>query len=94
MTLASETAAAVALGGLGSLLMLLLPVGPLPGRTLYAVSPPAWAVIALVSAGVTGAILVAGPAFPLAVLTLAGAAFAAVLTAAVVWVRWVAPGWR
>jgi hypothetical protein len=94
MTLASETAAAVALGGLGSLLMLLLPVGPLPGRTLYAVSPPAWAVIALVSAGVTGAILVAGPAFPLAALTLASAAFAAVLTAAVAWVRWVAPAWR
>jgi hypothetical protein len=94
MTLASETAAAVALGGLGSLLMLLLPVGPLPGRTLYAVSPPAWAVIALVSAGVTGAILVAGPAFPLAALTLASAAFAALLTAAVAWVRWVAPAWR
>ena len=34
------------------LLMLLLPVGPLPGRTLYAVSPPAWAVVALASATV------------------------------------------
>lgn len=94
MTFASETAAAVALGGLGSLLMLLLPVGPLPGRTLYAVSPPAWAAVALVSAGITGAILVAGPAFPLAALTLLGAAFAAVLCAAVVWTRWVAPAWR
>lgn len=94
MTLASETAAAVALGGLGSLLMLLLPVGPLPGRTLYAVSPPAWAVVTLVSATVAGAILVAGPAFPIVALVLIGAAFAAVLTAAVVWTRWVAPSWR
>ncbi len=94
MTLASETAAAVALGGLGSLLMLLLPVGPLPGRTLYAVSPPAWAVVALASATVAGAILVSGPAFPLAALVLAGAAFAGVLSAAVVWTRWVAPAWR
>lgn len=94
MTLASETAAAVALGGLGSLLMVLLPVGPLPGRTLYAVSPPAWAAVALVSATIAGAILVSGPAFPLAALVLAGAAFAGVLSAAVVWTRWVAPAWR
>jgi hypothetical protein len=94
MSVASETAAAVALGGLGSLLMLLLPVGPLPGRTLYAVSPPAWAVVALASATVAGAILVSGPAFPLAALVLAGAATGALLSAAVVWVRWVAPNWR
>lgn len=94
MTFASETAAAAALGGLGSLLMLLLPVGPLPGRTLYAVSPPAWAAIALVSATVAGAILVSGPAFPLGPLVLAGAATGALLSAAVVWVRWVAPAWR
>lgn len=94
MTAASETAAAVALGGLGSLLMLLLPVGPLPGRTLYAVSPPAWAMVALTSATVAGAILVSGPAFPLAALMLAGAATGALLSAAVVWVRWVAPAWR
>lgn len=94
MTFASEVAAAVALGGLGSLLMLLLPIGPLPGRTLYAVSPPAWGAVALVSASITGAILATGPAFPLAVLTLVGAAFGAVLTAAVAWVRWVAPSWR
>lgn len=94
MTLASEAAAAVALGGLGSLLMLLLPVGPLPGRTLYGASPPAWAAVALVSATVAGAILVSGPAFPLTALVLAGAAFAGVLVAAVVWTRWVAPAWR
>ena len=93
MTLASETAAAVALGGLGSLLMLLLPVGPLPGRTLYAVSPSMWAVVAVLSASLTGAVLASGPAFPLAALVLTAAAVAALLGAAVAVTRWVLPAW-
>ncbi len=92
MTLASETAAAVTLGGLGSLLMLLLPVGPLPGRALYAVSAPMWAIVAVVSASLTGAVLASGPAFPLASLLLGCAAFAATMGAAVVTARWVTPG--
>ncbi len=91
MTLWAETAAAMALGGLGSLLMLLLPIGPLPGRILYAASRPAWAAIAVVSASLVGAILASGPAFPLAALILLAAALAAVLVAVTVWVRWVAP---
>ena len=94
MSFASETAAAVALGGLGSLLMLLLPVGPLPGRALFAVSPPAWAVFALVAASVAGAILASGPAFPIVGLVLVGAGFAGLLSAAAVWVRWVGPALR
>ena len=91
MTLWSETAAAMALGGLGSLLMLLLPIGPLPGRILYAASRPAWAAVALVSASLVGAIFASGPAFPLAAVMLLAAALAAVLVAVTVWVRWVAP---
>ncbi|MDO9591364.1 MAG: hypothetical protein Q7J04_09500 [Microcella sp.] len=91
MTLWSETAAAMALGGLGSLLMLLLPIGPLPGRILYAASRTAWATVALISASLVGAILASGPAFPLAMLLLLAAAFAAVLVAVTLWVRWVAP---
>jgi len=91
MTLWAETAAAVALAGLGSLLVMLLPVGPLPGRTLYASSPPAWAAVSIVSAGIAGAILSSGPAFPVLVLLLVALAFAAVLCAPVVWVRWIAP---
>ena len=89
MTLWAETAAAVALAGLGSLLVVLLPVGPLPGRTLFASSPPAWALVSLVSAGLAGAILSSGPAFPLLPLLLVALAFAAVLCAPVVWSRWV-----
>ena len=94
MSLWSETTAAMALGGLGSLLMLLLPIGPLPGRILYAASRPAWAAVALVSASLVGAILASGPAFPLAALLLLAAAFGAVLVAVTVWVRWVAPALR
>jgi hypothetical protein len=91
MSLWSETAAAMALGGLSSLLMLLLPIGPLPGRILYAVSRSAWAVVTLVSASLVGAIFASGPSFPLAAFILLAAAHAAVLVAVTVWVRWVAP---
>ncbi len=94
MSLWAETAAAVALAGLGSLLVLLLPVGPLPGRTLYASSPPAWAIVSLASAGLAGAILSSGPAFPVLSLVLVALALAATLCAAVVWVRWIAPALR
>lgn len=94
MSLWAETAAAIALGGLGSLLMLLLPIGPLPGRILYAASRPAWAVVALVSASIVGAVVASGPAFPLAALILLAAALAAVLVAVTVWVRWVVPALR
>lgn len=91
MTLWSETAAAMALGGLGSLLMLLLPIGPLPGRILYAASRPAWAAVALVSASLVGAIFASGPAFPVVALLLLSGALGAVLVAVTVWARWVAP---
>ena len=90
-TFAAETTAAIALGGFGSLLLLLLPVGRLPGRELYAVSRGAWAVVALASAAFTGAIVASGASFPLLPLGLVALGVAAVLTALTVWVRWVAP---
>lgn len=90
-TFAAETMAAVALGGFGSLLLLLLPIGRLPGRELYAISRGGWAVVALTSASVTGAIVASGASFPLLALGLIALGIAAVLTALTVWVRWVAP---
>ncbi len=90
-TFAAETMAAIALGGLGSLLLLLLPIGRLPGRELYAISRGGWAVVALTSASVTGAIVASGEGFPLLTLGLIALGIAAVLTALTVWVRWVAP---
>ncbi len=91
MSLWSETAAAIALGGLGSLLMLLLPIGPLPGRILYSASRPAWAAITLVTASLVGAIFASGPACPLVAFLLLAAALAAVLVAITTWTRWIAP---
>ncbi|MBU1250436.1 MULTISPECIES: hypothetical protein [Microcella] len=90
-TFAAETMAAIALGGFGSLLLLLLPIGGLPGRELYAISRGGWAVVALTSASVTGAIVASGASFPLLALGLIALGIAAVLTALTVWVRWVAP---
>jgi hypothetical protein len=91
MTFAAETTAAIALGGFGSLLLLLLPIGPFPGRELYSISRGGWVAVALVSATVTGAIVASGASFPLLALGLLAAGTAAVLTALSVWVRWVAP---
>ncbi len=90
-TFAAETTAAIALGGFGSLLLLLLPIGGLPGRELYAISRGGWAVVALTSASITGAIVASGASFPLLALGLIALGIAAVLTALTVWVRWVAP---
>ena len=90
-TFATETTAAIALGGFGSLLLLLLPVGPFPGRELYAISRGGWLLVALATASVTGAIVASGSSFPLVMLGLLAAGTAAVLTALSVWVRWVAP---
>lgn len=91
---AAETAAAIALGGLGSLLLLLLPVGQFPGRALYTVSRAGWSVITVLTAAVGGAIAFSGPNFPLLPLALASAAFAAACSAVFVWTRFVEPTLR
>ncbi|MER3389665.1 MAG: Ig-like domain-containing protein [Microcella sp.] len=90
-TFTAETTAAIAMGGFGSLLLLLLPIGRLPGRELYAISRGGWAVVALTSASVTGAIVASGASFPLLALGLIALGIAAVVSALAVWVRWVAP---
>lgn len=87
----AETAAAVALGGFGSLLVMLLPVGSFPGRAVYAVSRVVWGIAALAVASVTGAIVAAGASFPLTELALAAAGVGAVLIGTTVWTRWVEP---
>ena len=94
MTLWSETAAAITLGGLGSLLLLLLPVSQFPGRAVYAVSKPLWATAALLAAAVAGAVVAAGAQFPLITVALIATATAAVLMAITSWVRWVEPAMR
>lgn len=89
-----ETAAAIALGGFGSLLLMLLPVGPFPGRAVYAVSRTIWAISALAAASVTGVIVASGANFPLALLGIVAGAVGAVLVGVTVWTRWVEPALR
>lgn len=92
--LAAEGSAALALGGFGSIVLLLLPVGPFPGRTLYAISRPGWALVTVVTAAVGAAVAVSGPSFPIVPLAGVAAAFGAVCLAIVAWTRWVEPSLR
>lgn len=91
VSLVAETAATVALGGLGSLLLMLLPVGSFPGRAVFQISRTTWAVASLAVASVTGAILASGASFPIIGLGLAAAGIGAVLVGVTLWVRWVEP---
>lgn len=91
VSFAAETAATVALGGLGSLLLMLLPVGSFPGRAVFQISRTTWAVASLAVATVTGAILASGASFPIIGLGLAAAGIGAVLVGTTLWVRWVEP---
>ncbi|RZT62304.1 hypothetical protein EV140_0826 [Microcella alkaliphila] len=92
--LAAEGAAALALGGFGSIVLLLLPVGPFPGRTLYTISRLGWAVVTIITAAVGAAVAVSGPSFPIVPLAGVAAAFGAVCLAVVAWTRWVEPSLR
>ncbi|HET8956930.1 MAG TPA: hypothetical protein VFM95_00590 [Microcella sp.] len=92
--LAAETTAAIALGGLGSIVLLLLPVGPFPGRALYAVSRVGWAIVTVLTAAIGAAIAVSGEQFPMVPLLGVAAVFAAVSCAAFAWTRWVEPNLR
>jgi len=91
VSFAAETAATVALGGFGSLLLMLLPVGAFPGRAVFQISRTTWAVASLAVATVTGAILASGASFPIIGLGLAAAGIGAVLAGVTLWVRWVEP---
>jgi hypothetical protein len=89
-----EALATACLGGVGSLVVLLVPLGRLPGRALLSWSKPT-----LVGLGVVGAALAAvayaggtGDAFPVMPLVAAAVVFAVVAVSAWVWVRYVEPG--
>jgi hypothetical protein len=87
---ASESAAALCLSGVGSLVILSLPIARLPGRVILEWSRPAWiattAASAALAAGVT---LGAGVVNVPAMWVLVAAAFAAVSVATWAWFRFV-----
>ena len=90
-SLASESLAALCLAGLGSLVVLGLPIAALPGRAIFQWSVPAW--LATVAVGLTLAACVAlGDGvvhFPAMPWLLAACAFAAVSVATWAWFRFV-----
>ena len=87
----SETLATICLAGLGSALVLMLPLGPLPGRVILEWSARVWLASILVVSTVAGAIIIGGTGtqFPLLAAALIGAGFAAVCVAVWAWVRYV-----
>ncbi|MET3768976.1 hypothetical protein ABIB15_001662 [Marisediminicola sp. UYEF4] len=91
-SLASETLATLCLAGLGSALVLVLPIATLPGRVILEWSLAAWVATVLLVAG-TVATVVYGTALTGAVLPWLGSAavFAAVSLAMWLFVRFVEP---
>ncbi|ARC56212.1 hypothetical protein AS850_03875 [Frondihabitans sp. 762G35] len=88
-----ETLATVCLAGLGSLIVLLVPVGGLPGRALYSWSRATLVGLAVVGVAAAGVVFAGDPAetFPVVPLVFASIAFAVVAVSAWVWIRYVEP---
>lgn len=89
----AETLATVALAGFGSVLILLLPIAGLPGRSILEWSFVGWAGTIAVASVIASAVILGGPnaAFPIAGSLLVAGAFAAVSLAAWAWLRFVEP---
>jgi hypothetical protein len=90
---AGEALATISLAGLGSVVVLVLPIATLPGRTLFDWSRPAWLVTVTVTV-LFGSVVVLGAgeaSFPLIGATLAAGAFAALSVAVWGWLRFVDP---
>lgn len=93
VSIPSEALAAICIAGFGSVIVLLLPVGALPGRAILEWSPTAWVLSTLVLVTIAAAVLLGDP-IPIASLSVAGAcaaAFAVVAIASWAWARYVDP---
>jgi hypothetical protein len=82
MSAINETLSAICLAGLGSALLLLLPVLSLPGRAILEWSPMIWLVATAVVAILAGVVLT-GENFP--VLLMAGGALAICIVCVGTW---------
>ena len=92
-SLLSEILAALALVGLGSALVLVLPIGHLPGAAILRWSKVAWAGTVMVVGIIAAGILLGGPeaSFPLLGSLLVAGAVAAIGVAIWSWTRFVEP---
>ena len=90
--IASETLATLCLAGLGSALIMVLPIASLPGRVIFEWSPLAWVSTVLVVASVAAAITVSAEVSTTLVPLILGAlGFAAVSVSVWAWVRYIEP---
>jgi len=90
-SLLSETLAATAIAGVGSLMLLLLPVAGMPGRYIFDWSPIVWGGTAIVGSSLAAALVALSPTFPLFAFVIGCALFAAVCVAAWAWLTYVQP---
>jgi hypothetical protein len=91
--LAAESLATIALAGLGSVVVLVLPIATLPGRAVFEWSRPAWLVTVTVAA-LFGSVVILGQgaaSFPMIGAILTAGAFAALSVAVWGWLRFVDP---
>jgi hypothetical protein len=93
LAFSSETLATLCLAGLGSALILMLPLATLPGRVILEWSPVAWLAAIAVVATLTSVIVLggSGTTFPVLGSLLVAGGFAALSLAAWAWVRFVEP---
>jgi hypothetical protein len=91
--LTAETLATVALAGLGSVVVLVLPIATLPGRAIFEWSRPVWLATVTVVALIGSVVILggAGASFPTLGAVLVGGAFAALSVAVWGWLRFVDP---
>ncbi|MGV8883289.1 MAG: hypothetical protein ACOH19_14165 [Rhodoglobus sp.] len=90
-SLLSETLAATAIAGVGSLMLLLLPVAGMPGRYIFEWSRIVWGGSAIVGSSLAAALVALSPSFPLFAFLVGCALFAAVCVAAWAWLTYVQP---
>ena len=88
---ASESLAALCLGGVGSLVILSLPIGRLPGRVILEWSAPAWIATIAASTALAACVAIGDGVvnFPAMTWLMTAAAFAAVSVATWAWFRFV-----
>jgi hypothetical protein len=91
--LAAESLATIALAGLGSVVVLVVPIATLPGRAVFEWSRSAWLAMVTVAALLASVVILGAgaAAFPMIGAILAAASFAALSVAVWGWLRFVDP---
>ncbi|TPX06129.1 hypothetical protein FJ656_03085 [Schumannella luteola] len=87
----AEILTAITVSGLCSAVLLLVPVGSLPGRVIFDWSPAAWVGAALVAVVLAALALASGAGFPVMGVMLAALAVGALCLGGWAWIRWVEP---